>query len=52
MKYADKIGAAFTLIIGDSEMESGRAQLKHMTDSSQSEADLNDLPALKALMGL
>ncbi len=52
MKYADKIGAAYTLIIGDSEMESGRAQLKHMTDSSQSEVDLNDLPALKALMGL
>ena len=52
MKYADKIGAAYTLIIGDSEMESGRAQLKHMTDSSQSEADLNDLPALKALMSL
>lgn len=52
MKYADKIGAAYTLIIGDSEMESGRAQLKHMTDSTQSEADLNDLPALKALMGL
>lgn len=52
MKYADKIGAAYTLIIGDSEMESGRAQLKHMTDSTQGEADLNDLPALKALMGL
>ena len=30
MKYADKLGARYTLIIGDSELESGRAQLKDM----------------------
>lgn len=40
MKYADKIGAKYTLILGDSELESGKAQLKCMTDSSQSEIDL------------
>lgn len=33
MKYADKIGAAKVLIIGDSELESGRAVLKDMTGS-------------------
>lgn len=41
MKYADKINAKYTLIIGDSEIESGFAQLKCMSDSSQREVELN-----------
>lgn len=41
MKYADKIGAKYTLIIGDSEIESGTAKLKNMTDSSQTEIELD-----------
>lgn len=28
MKYADKIGAKFSIVLGDSEIESGKAQLK------------------------
>lgn len=52
MKYADKIGAAYTLILGDSELEQGRAQLKCMSESTQTEVDLNDLPALFAALGL
>lgn len=41
MKYADKKGAAYTVIIGDSELESGRAQLKNMRESTQTEVDLD-----------
>ena len=29
MKYADKIGAKFSIVLGDSEIESGKAQLKN-----------------------
>ncbi len=43
MKYADKVGAEYTLIIGDSELETGRAVLKHMTDSTQSEIAIEDI---------
>jgi len=42
MKYADKIGAEYTLIIGDSEIESGKAQLKRMTDSTQTEVEIDN----------
>ena len=31
MKYADKKGARFTLMIGDSELEAGKAQLQPIT---------------------
>ena len=41
MKYANKIGAEYTLIIGDSEIEAGRAQLKNMDDGSQTEVLLD-----------
>ncbi len=37
MKYANKIGAEYTLIIGDSEIDEGRAQLKNMADGTQTE---------------
>jgi histidyl-tRNA synthetase len=40
MKYANKIGAKYTLIIGDSEIDAGVAQLKNMSDSSQTEVEL------------
>ncbi len=32
MKYADKIGAKYVLVVGDSELESGKAILKNMND--------------------
>ncbi len=41
MKYANKIGADYTLIIGDSEIESGRAFLRDMKNSTQSEVELD-----------
>ena len=40
MKYAGKIGAAYTLIIGDSEAESGRAQLRNMQTGEQTEVEI------------
>ena len=30
MKYADKIRAPYTIVLGDNELESGRAELKNM----------------------
>lgn len=41
MKYANKIGAEYTLIIGDSEIESGRAQLRNMQNGEQTEVSLD-----------
>ena len=43
MKYANKIGAKFTLVLGDNEVESGKATLKKMSDSSEREISLNEL---------
>ncbi len=40
MKYANKIGAKYTLIIGDSEIDAGKAQLRNMENGEQSEVDL------------
>ena len=42
MKYANKIGAKYTLIIGDSEIEAGRAQLRNMEDGMQTEVLLDE----------
>lgn len=41
MKYADKIGALYTVIIGDSELESGSVKLKNMSDGTETEIDLD-----------
>lgn len=43
MKYANKIGAEYTVIVGDSEIESGRLQLRSMSDSAQSEKTLDEI---------
>lgn len=42
MKYANKLSAAYTLIIGDSEVESGRAPLRNMQNGEQQEVSLAD----------
>ena len=41
MKYANKIGADYTLILGDNELESGRAFLRDMKNSTQTEVELD-----------
>lgn len=43
MRRANKLNAAFTLILGEEELQSGQAQLKNMTDSSQVAVALDDL---------
>ena len=42
MKYANKLGAKYTLIIGDSEIESGKAQLRNMENGEQTEVALDN----------
>lgn len=42
MKYADKIGALYTMVLGDSELESRKAKLKNMQTGDQSEISLDD----------
>ena len=46
MKYANKIGAAYTLILGDSELEGGKAMLRDMQNSEQTEICFTDIDAL------
>lgn len=43
MKYANKIGAKFTLVLGDNEVDSGKASLKNMADSSEREIPLGEI---------
>lgn len=43
MKYADKIGAKYVMVLGDSELESGAANLKNMKTGQQLEVRLDEL---------
>lgn len=45
MKYANKIGSEFTVVIGDNELEANVAQLKCMEDGSQTEVSLTEFEA-------
>lgn len=40
MKYADKLGAKFTVVIGDNEVEQGVARLKNMANGEETEIAL------------
>lgn len=46
MKYANKINARFTVILGENEIESGTAKFKRMEDGQQFEINLGDLDAI------
>ena len=52
MKYADKIGAAFTVIIGDDEIATGRAILRNMKTSEQTGIDLGSIAGILSKEGL
>ena len=41
-KFADKVGAAYTVAIGDDEIANGKAQLKNMANGETVEVDLPD----------
>lgn len=42
MKYANKIGAAFTIVLGDDELAKGEAELKNMKTGEKKVIDIND----------
>ncbi len=42
-KFADKIAAKYTVVIGESEAESGKAEIKRMSDGEKQEKTLDDL---------
>lgn len=42
MKYADKIGAQFSIVIGDNEIENGVANVKNMTTGEQTPLKLDE----------
>lgn len=42
MKYADKIGSKFVIVLGDSELESGSAKLKNMASGEQTDIKLDN----------
>ena len=41
MKYANKIGAAYSIILGDNELAEGKAKLKNMQSGEESEISLD-----------
>lgn len=43
MKYADKIGAKYTMVLGDDEIASGKAKIKNMDSGEATEMVLADL---------
>ena len=43
MKYADKIGARYTMVLGDNEIEQGKANLKNMDNGEITEVELENL---------
>ena len=46
MKYANKLGAKYSVILGDSEIESGKAELKEMESGEKTEVVLAELVQL------
>ncbi|MDY6313959.1 MAG: histidine--tRNA ligase [Clostridia bacterium] len=43
MKYADKLGVRYSVVLGDSEIESGSAELKNMETGEKSEIKLDEI---------
>ena len=41
MKYANKIGAKYTLVLGDSELETGNAKVKNMSEGKEIDISLD-----------
>lgn len=44
MKYADKIGAKYTVVLGDNELDSGKAAIKDMKTGETTECDILSIP--------
>lgn len=50
MKYANKLGARYTAILGDDELDQNTIRLKNMQDGTVQEAALDDSEALDRLL--
>lgn len=50
MKYADKINAAYTIVLGSNEVESGEARLKNMETGEQVDVKLSELDEIVKLV--
>lgn len=50
MKYAGKIGAAYTAVIGDNELKTGSAALKRMADGAETTVALDEFAQRLSLM--
>ena len=42
MKYADKIGARYSMVLGDNEIEQNTAKVKNMDSGEQTELTLDE----------
>lgn len=42
MKYADKLGAKYTLVLGDDELAAGKAEIKNMKTGEKSQISIGD----------
>ena len=45
MRLANRLGSTFTLVLGDNEIDTGRAKLKRMADGTEQEIKLDTLAA-------
>ena len=52
MKYANKLGARYSMVLGDNEIAEGKAQLKNMQNGEQSEISLDPEEFLKEFAGI
>ena len=43
MKYANKIGAKFTVVLGENEISSGKARLRDMEDGTEKEFSIDEI---------
>ena len=43
MKFADKIGAKYTMVLGDDEIASGKAKIKNMDSGEATETELDGI---------
>ena len=50
MKYADKCGASYVIVLGDSEVEEKRARLRPMRGGDERDVDLSDIDALYRIL--
>jgi histidyl-tRNA synthetase len=50
MKYANKIGARFTLVLGEDEIANRSAKIKNMQSGEEQVVNLDDLTCLAKLI--